>query len=258
MGGLLYKDFVSINRIGKIKLTWFLLVLTIAFLVLRIVFPGTKAIEEFMGTNEQGQAVNMIDVFFTMAVAVLMIFSFSFISVAKIMGNDEKNKIKGYFSSMPIGNNTYIASKYVFLGIATYVFLSLNYIWGIICLAFCAEGNIRDNCSLLLSFIVPIMCLALFIAAIELPLYIRFGKEKSMRVRVVFWTIIAVFVIGYLMFGNLTYIQNFDIDVLVDFVDKHKTGVLLFQSMEPAIIITLYYISYRVSCYLYNKKEGEN
>ena len=44
MGGLLYKDFVSIN--GK-KLVWILIIGTVLFFGLRVAFPGTMNQEAF-------------------------------------------------------------------------------------------------------------------------------------------------------------------------------------------------------------------
>ena len=258
MGGLLYKDFVSVNRIGKVKVTWFFTILTLVFIVLRIAFPGTSNDVDFLVTNEAGdQTINIMDSFFLMFFSCQIIMSLSFISVAKIMGNDEKNKIKGYLASMPLGKNAYVASKYIFIGVSAYVALSLDYIWGISYAAFCREGWFQDIAGMLNSLIVSIICLAIFLAAIEFPLYFSVGKEKVMRVMVVFWTAIALVIIGFLMFGDLTIVENLDIAVLMDFMKKHQTGFILFQAMEPVIILALYCLSYRLSIYLYHKKEGE-
>lgn len=257
MGGLLYKDFISINRIGKVKATWVYAIITLVFLVLRITFPGTGNNIDFIVTNEQGETVNMMDVFFLMFFSCQILTSLSFVSAGKIMGNDDKNKIKGYLATMPLEKNAYVASKYVFIGIAAYVAMSLDYVWGISYAAFCREGMFQNIANYVNSFIVSIICIAILLAAIELPLYFSVGKEKAMRAMVVFWTAIALVVIGYLMFGNLTIIENWDITVLIDFMERHQTGVILFQAMEPVMILALYYLSYRLSCYLFNKREAE-
>lgn len=258
MGGLLYKDFVSRNKIGKVKITWVIFGVTLLFIILRVVFPGTKELEGFMATNEQGEIINQVDVFFYMFYGLWLIFSLSMISVSKIMGYDEKNKIKEYLSVMPIGKNTYVASKYVFVGIAAYVMMTVDYFWGISCAAFCRAGTNQNVVNMVNSFVVSFICIPLFLAAIEFPLYFSLGKEKAKRVMVVFWTVIAFIVVGFLMFGDLKLIENWDIGVFMAFVEKHKTGILIFQNMWPVIILILYYLSYRFSCYLYHKKEGEN
>lgn len=256
MGGLLYKDFVFINRLGKVKLTWVVTFLTLLFIILRIAFPGTAELEDFVFKNENGEIVNLIDSFMMYFYAVFMIASLSFVSAAKIMGNDEKNKIKVYLNTMPLEKNTYVASKYLFVGISAYVFMSIDIIWGITCAAFCREGIFMDLVSMLNSFIGPFVSLALFLASIEIPLYISVGKEIAMRVMTVFWTAIALIVIGFLLFGDLSIVENWDILAFMDFVEKHKTGIILFQAMEPVIILVIYYLSYRLSSYLY-KRGGE-
>lgn len=70
MGGLLYKDFVSVNRINKAKLTWILAVLTVLYIGLRIAFPGTADRNAFLVESEDGQIVNLVDTFFDSAGAV--------------------------------------------------------------------------------------------------------------------------------------------------------------------------------------------
>ena len=61
MGGLLYKDFVSIN--GK-KLVWILIIGTVLFFGLRVAFPGTMNQEAFLTMTEDGQEMNLLDYLF--------------------------------------------------------------------------------------------------------------------------------------------------------------------------------------------------
>lgn len=265
MGGLLYKDFVAVNRIGKIKATWMCVTITLAFIVLRIAFPGTAQIDEFMEKTESGEVINMLDAIFLTVYALWIFASVSLINVSKIMENDEKNKVKDFLNVMPLKNDAYVASKYIFMGIAAYVFMSIDYIWGITCAAFCKEGRVLDLVSFLNSFVIPIICIILLLASIELPLYIGLGKEKAKRAMIVFWTVIALVVIGFLMFGDLSITKNWDAMALMNYVKKHETAFAIFQSMEPVIILIIYYLSYRISRHLYNlgdrnnrnKKEGE-
>lgn len=258
MGGLLYKDFVSVNRIGKFKMTWIIAIYTILFIVLRIIFSGTQDSPDFIVLNENGENVNILDVFFLMFYFCVIIVSMSMISVSKIMQYDEKNKIRGYINTLPVGKNTYVASKYIFIGISAYVMMSLDYICGISCAAFCMEGRIQDIADIFTSLICPIMCTVIFLASITFPLYISKGKEIAMRVMVVFWTIIALVVIGYLMFGDLSIVEKLDINIFVDFINNHMSGFIIFQSMVPVIVLILYYLSYRLSCYLYSKNREES
>ena len=113
MGGLLYKDFISVNKIGKIKLTWLMAALTIIYIVLRMVFPGTADIPELMIKYGQGEMVNFLDIFFVSFLALWIITGLGIINgfIGKIVDGDDKNKIRGYISSMPLSKSTYVASK---------------------------------------------------------------------------------------------------------------------------------------------------
>lgn len=255
MGGLLYKDFISVNRIGKVRATWIMTIFTLLYIVFRIAFPGTREIQEFMVPYGDGDTINLLDAYFIMAYGCYIVTTLSSISVAKIMNNDEKNKIRSYLDSMPIGKNTYVASKYIFLGIAAYVSLSMNNILGVICAAFCREGILQDIAAMTNSFVLNIVSITLFVAAIELPLYFSIGREKAMRVMVVFWTIIAFVVIGFLMFGDLSVVSGWDITVFMKFIEKHQSGVIIFQDLQPVIVLGLYFVSYQISCRLYYRKE---
>lgn len=258
MGGLLYKDFVSIDRVGKLRVTWILTAFTLLYIALRMAFPGTLEISDFIVIDAEGETVNLIDAFFFAAFACQLIISLTLVSGAKIMENDEKNRIKEYLSSMPIGKHAYVASKYIFIAAAAYVIYSLDSIWGVTCTAFCRGGQLQDMAIMLTSFVLTAVLIVLLLAAFEIPLYIYFGKEKAMRVRVMFWMLIAFVAIGFVMFGDITVVSNLDLLAIVEWVEKHNAGIVIFQNMAPVIVLIFYYLSYRFSRYLYHKKECEN
>ena len=95
MIGLLYKDFVSVNRLNKIRLTWIIAACTIVYGILRAIFPGTLEIKEFMVENDSGKLINLIDTIFIMPLAIILICGVSLINgwVSKIIERDEKNKM---------------------------------------------------------------------------------------------------------------------------------------------------------------------
>lgn len=258
MGGLLYKDFVSIDRVGKLRVTWILTAFTLLYIALRMAFPGILESPDFLIIDAEGETVNLIDAFFSAAFACQLIISLTLVSGAKIMGSDEKNKIKEYLSSMPIDKHAYVASKYIFIAAAVYVIYSLDYIWGVTCIAFCRGGQLQDMAITLASFIPTAVSLVLLLAAFEIPLYIYFGKEKAKRVRVMFWTLIAFVAIGFVMFGDITALSNLDLFVIMEWVEKHNIGIVIFQNIAPVIVFIFYYLSCRFSGYLYHKKECEN
>ncbi len=258
MGGLLYKDFVSVNKIGKLRLTWGITAASMIYILLRIVFPGSAASADFMAVNEQGQEVNLLDMFFIIFFGLLVVTFVLLINgfTQKIVDGDEKNKIRGYLNAMPIGKNTYVASKYIFIGVSAYVFLSVAYIWGIACTAFCSGEYELELINKLTGFLLPIMGITILAAAIELPLFLLLGKEKAQLIKIGIWTVIALIAIGFVMFGNLTKMEkHFNIDAFVAYINHHPMQVMIFQSMVPVILLLIYYLSYCITCYFYRKKE---
>lgn len=258
MGGLLYKDFVSVNRINKVKLTWILAALTILYIGLRIAFPGTADMEMFLAATEEGEIVNLIDTFFFIALGLFIVGTLGLMNgwVAKLVETDDKNKIRGYISALPLEKNAYIASKYIFIAISTYVFMSIYYIWSISCLAFCREGIMVDNVQLLGGLIPEFASLTLIIAAIELPLFILFGKEKAMFIKVAFIMLIAFAFIGFILFGDLMWIEeHIDIIALTKWYKTHMVEMAIVVSLSPVFVLAIYYGSYRITCHFADKED---
>lgn len=258
MGGLLYKDFVSVNRISKLKLTWILTVLTVLYITLRIAFPGTADIEGFLVENEDGQIVNIIDSFFVIALAFFVIGIMGLMNgwTAKIVDSDGKNKIQEYIGALPLDKNSYIASKYIFMAVSAYLFMSISYIWYISCTAFCRVGALADAAQVFGGFIPGFISFSLLMTAIELPLFILFGKEKAMFIKIAFIMLIAFILIGFLMFGDLVWFeQNFNIAVITKWCEKHRMGATITVLLSPVFVLALYYVSYRITCRLSDKMD---
>lgn len=259
MGGLLYKDFLSVNRINKVKLTWLLAALTVLYIVLRMAFPGTADMKGFLVEGEDGRIVNMIDTFFLIALGLFMVGITGLMNgwVAKIVEIDDKNKIRGYISALPLGKNAYIASKYIFMAISAYVFMSISYIWYISCIAFCREGGIADAAQMIGGFIPIFASFSLFLAAVEIPLFILFGKEKAMFMKVAFIMLIALVFVGFLLFGDLSWVEkHVNLMALAKWCEKYRMEVAIVTLLSPVFVVLLYYGSYRVTCH-FAGKEGE-
>jgi len=141
--------------------------------------------EAFLATDEAGQQVNLIDSFFVCGVFFLVIAELIFINqwTDKIIEDDRKNKIRGYISSLPLDKNAYVASKYIFIGIAEYVFMSVGLVWSIACNAFCGEGIFSDMLNVMQSFLVPIFGISVLLSSLELLMYILMGTKKAKLVK---------------------------------------------------------------------------
>jgi len=250
MAGLLYKDFVSVK--GK-KFCLGYLIYLFVFSVLRIVFAGYRDIDEFIVTTESGQTINILDSFFLYASAILLIMGACYINlfVQKI----EKNKVMNYIKSMPFEKTTYVASKYVFILICAYVSYTMYIICSVICKAFAKAGVMQDSQDVINMMALPLIMLALFSAAVELPLFLRLGYEKAMLVKIALGLVLALVAIGYIMFGDLTIFDRIDLQVIVDFIKAHKDAVIIVQAVASVLPLALYYLSYRISCYIMAKEE---
>jgi hypothetical protein len=254
MGGLLYKDFVSVG--GK-KLVWIYIFLTIIYMILRMAFPGSAEYPELMAETEAGESVNLLDSIFVFLPCFFIIAAIYLLNsfVGKIVDGDNKNKIRGYLSALPLEKNTYVASKYIFIGIAAYVLLSAALIWNIICMAFCAEGIFLDLLEVMNAFIVPLICLALLSAAIELPMFILMGTQKAKLMKITIWLLIGLIMVGFLLFGNLQWLnEQFNITVFLDWYQTHTTETVLISVSFPVITLACCYFSYRITCYFSGKE----
>ena len=257
MGGLLYKDFVSVK--GKTNI-WVTVVITVLFLVLRMMFPGTEDITGFVFENDAGEMVNFIDTFFFQAEFAILFSGAFYINVwaSKIVMSDEKNKVRGYLLAMPFDKKSYVASKYIFIGIVAYVEFSVYMVWHVADLAFMREGRIMDITYLCSGIALPLVCFMLLTAAFEFPLYFLWGKAKAKMVTIGFWMVIGFLVLWFLMFGDLNLVANFDFEVLVNWANHHEFELVLVSVLSPIIVMVIYYVSYHITAHFYVRREEAN
>ena len=257
MGGLLYKDFISVK--GKTNV-WTMIILTLVYIVLRRLFPGTADMKGFLVENDAGEIINILDTFFVMGECIILICGVYFINAwcSKIVMSDEKNRIRGYLSSMPLNKKSYVASKYIFIGITAYVIFSLYMIWHVVDLAFMREGYMKEVSYLLSGFALTIVSFMLFSAAVEIPLYFLLGKGKAKMVEVVFWMFWGFLALGFLLFGDLKLVENWDIGVAIQWANAHEFELTMFSVVSPMIVLVLYYVSYGITAHFYARKEETN
>lgn len=254
MAGLLYKDFISVS--GK-KILTIIICLTIVFIGLRMALPGTADTFLFMAENEDGKMISLVDTIFLACVCFFLIFAFCIINgwVGKVVESDDKNKIRGYLRALPLEKNAYLASKYIFIGIAAYVLMSVTLIWEITANAFCRDGMMTEALSMISAMIPSFIYLALISAAIELPMFLIFGKNKAMLIKIAIILTFAFVVIGFLFFGDLEWVeQHFNLFELLRWYQNHLFAISLLNIMFPVITLVLYYLSYRITCRFAGRK----
>lgn len=287
MAGLLYKDFVGIR--GR-RIVFILMGCTFAFWILRFLFPGNvdsdvhgiagvnadtvistdrtesaAAVTSFgMVEDEAGELVELTvgelrDSLLIMLPLLFIVAGLSLIPTwtAAICRHDETNRTRQYIAALPLAKNAYIASKYLFIGIAVYLLFSLDSIWIIIFNSMAGNNNSTECLKILSQFLMAFCGLVLVLAAIELPFFITFGVKKGMLVKTaliegaVFWGM------AYLLFGNLGIFTNFDINVFMNWCEEHLMIAMLISILSPIAELFLFWLSYRITCRINQDREVE-
>ena len=256
MGGLLYKDFVSMK--GK-KVVTILGVFTASLILMKLWVIRMGNLDFLMLADDQGELGRTIDITSFYLVFCLMYLGVMFVNMwlSKIIEYDEKNKILIYLFAMPLGKRKYVASKYVFIGICYYAFFSLTLLWNVIAMAFAEESLVLDMMQLLPSFSLMFVCLAMMVSAVELPVFLIFGREKGQLFKTSVLLLIAFIAAGYMLFGDLTVLENWDIQILIDWAEQNSFLLALISIISPFINLVFFYLSYRISAHAYERKERD-
>ncbi|MBR6896804.1 MAG: ABC-2 transporter permease [Lachnospiraceae bacterium] len=251
MVGLLYKEFVAVK--GK-KLALTLAVCTIAFVFLRMIFPG----DLYILVSDHGEMFSLIDLaFVTGEFCILWCGGFIINGFgSKLVQADEKNKIRKYLCAMPVSKKTYVASKYIFVGISLYALFSLYLIWHVADMAYAVQGRAADMSMMIYRFSAAFLSLIMFLETIELPLFINLGREKSMLIKIGIVLIIGLCAIGYLLFGDLEVFERFDIEHILIWINDHDFELKLISILSPVVCLVFYALSYRIAVHFYLKKEA--
>ena len=257
MGGLLYKDFLSIN--GK-KQILVISVFTVLLVVLKLIVAFADIPDSWLMENSEGEVMSFFDYLVSMPAQMLPIMCIGFIAgwVPNVIQNDEKSKIHAYLSATPLSKRTYIAEKYVFIGICIYSALSICVIWCVISMAFLQEGAVLDILMLISSFLIELFSLALIGASIEFPVFVAFGKEKGQMIKTGILEVLAWFAAAFLFFGNLDILGKLDFGLIIEWAKTHSFALMFMAVISPLITLCVYYISYRISVRIYERKEREH
>ena len=238
MAGLLYKDFVAIR--GKIYAICMVAVLVLGFAWRLIV---------------QDEATEYILVMYV----PLMVFSLYLLVNNKmetdLMQVDEAKKQKQYCLSLPVNKKLYVAEKYVFMLLIFYIAQSFVALFCSIMAVDC----VTDICMQILSSImaiIPIITTGMMtLAAIELPFFIGAGYKKGKILKQGILEGFFVVFIVYLLFGDLNVFEKFSLEIFVTWLEEHQDVVNALHVFTPVIGLAVFYISYRISCFLYERRE---
>lgn len=239
MTGLLYKDFVAVK--GKIYVAICFLV-TVAVLLSVLIIPSDEVSDNFIWYG----------IMIAIGMGYFVIISKLEISLMEV---DEGRRRKNYILSMPVSKNKYVASKYIFLLIAFYTLMSLG-----IFLSSMLKIN-RNGEEILLyadimSALLPVITgLVMIIPSIEMPFFVGLGVKKGLQMKTGIVIGLFFFIIAYMLFGDLTVLSRISPEGLLEYLLRHKGVTMIVQVAAPYIMFGLYYLSYRISCALFARKE---
>ena len=256
MSGLLYKDYAAIR--GR-RIVTILAALSVVYLVLRVVFPGTAAGDGLLLTNDKGETANMVDLLFFLGEFCILFSGSYYVNrlASKLVEFDEKNKIRGYLMSMPLRKKTYVAAKFVFIGIASALICGLYLVWHFAGLAFMGNDALAANLSKALFKVSPIFLSAvLFFTAIELGLFLILGRARAMRFKIALIMALGIAALAYLLFGDLDVFSNWDLSIITKAIETYRTRVILVSVVFVILAIATFLISMFVASGLFEKKEN--
>ena len=168
---------------------------------------------------------------------------------------DETKKQKQYCISLPITKKQYVAAKYVFMLLVFYIVQSFVTLFCYIIAVDCVTTLCAQLVSIIMTILPIITTIMMVVTAIELPFFIGVGYKKGSLLKQGLLEVAFVVGIIYLLFGDLRIFDNVSLYVFVAWIENHQVVVNALHIFTPVIGLAVYYISYRISCALYERRE---
>ena len=240
MNGLLYKEFRQ-NR--------FMLLIGIGIALFMLMLPIQAVLEESGGDEEYFNAYMTI---IKLAFSAVMFFLTGSIQTV-LFESDERKKWAYFVASTPECVEGVLWRKYT----AVFMLTGICFIYCfIVDSVFCFFAP--DSSVIVLA--IQIIYVQMFLRAIEIPFWVRFGTKRGSMVKAAFVLVIIFAGIIYALFGDLSIFSSSEslMDKIMGFVDKFMEGdvpdwVFLVQGIFPFAAAAMYYFSYKISCRLYLK-----
>ncbi len=201
-----------------------------------IIFVIICAISAFSRSNPS----ETISIFATMTTVGFGMFSLATFSY------DEISKSDKYIITFPITRKQIVLARYILVIGATILGSIIGFILGLI-ISLTMNHTVPDIYEELCIVMGGIFGIG-FIEAIQIPSIYKFGAEKGRAV--LFFAVLAIAILGTILFyiGKMINI-NISFET-INYVIEHYFLIIL-----ALIIVVMYYISYRISVKIYNKKE---
>ena len=240
MNGLLYKEFRQ-NR--------FMLLICLGIAIIMLMLPIMAIVDEF-GADEETLDTYMLVIKLAFS---LVIFFVGSMAQAVFFQSDEIKNFAYFSVSTPESTRGTLWRKYT----AVFMITGISFIY---CFIVDAIFCIFAENSSVISLVVLLIYAQIFLRAIEIPFWVRFGTKRGSMVKAAFVLVIIFAVILYALFGDLSILssaENFEdeiIEKLLGFMEGDVPDwVFLVQGIFPFAAAALYYFSYKISCRLYLK-----
>lgn len=240
MTGLLYKEFRQ-NR--------FMLLIGIGIALVMLMLPILAVVDESGGDAEYFNSyMTIIKMGFSVAV-----FFLTGLIQAVFFESDERKKWAYFAASTPECVEGVLWRKYTAVFMLTGIcFIYCFIVDGAFCF-FAPDSSVT---------VIAIMLIygQIFLRAIEIPFWVRFGTKRGSMVKAAIMLVIILAIILYALFGDLSVFSSERslMDIIMGFVDKFMEGdipdgIFLIMGIFPFAAAALYYLSYKISCKLYLK-----
>lgn len=239
MTGLLYKDFVAVK--GKIYAGACLLVTAVIFLSVLLI-PSDEVSDNFIWYG----IMSAIGLGYFVIIGKLEI---------SMMEVDEGRRRKNYILSLPVSKNKYVASKYIFLLIAFYTLMSLGIFLSSMLKINRSSEDILLYADIMSAALPVITALVMIIPSVEMPFFVGLGVKRGIQMKTGIVIAIFFFIIAYMLFGDLTIFNRISLEGLLEYFTRHKDVMMIIQVAAPYMLLGVYYLSYRLSCVLFARKE---
>lgn len=152
-----------------------------------------------------------------------------------------------YLFTLPISRKDYVVEKFVFGVLLTMIpFLVVSVISWVALVVRGSDMRFGEYC-LSVAISLP---LAFLMLALEIPLQIKFGQEKS---RIVSILLIGGMSVAMGIVSSLNEIAGVDMAELLSSIAGLGIGGILL--MVAVVLVVLLLLSYKISCWLMEKKE---
>ena len=240
MNGLLYKEFRQ-NR--------FLLLICTGISLVMLMLPINALSEDLGGEDSRDVYMMVMKLGFS-----LVIFFVGSTMQSAFFRSDEVKKWAYFTASTPKSVEGTLWTKYT----AVFMITGISYIYCFI--VDCAFCIFAEN-SGVISLVSLMIYAQIFLRAIEIPFWVRFGTNRGSIIKAAFVLVIIFAVILYALFGDLSILSGADEsfgDKIVNALMKFMEGdvpdwVLLAEGIFPFAAAAMYYYSYKISCKLYLK-----